>query len=74
MGQLRMIGLALIIVGIVAFFYEGVVSYQTREKVIDVGSVEVFADKTKHVALGPATGAIALAGGVILLVASVKRP
>ena len=37
------------------------------------GSVEVSADKTRHVALGPVIGAIALAGRVILSVASVKR-
>jgi hypothetical protein len=73
MSQIRTIGLALIIIGIAAFSYEGALTYRTRDKVIDAGPVQVTADKTHKINLPPTLGASALVGGVVLLVASVKR-
>jgi hypothetical protein len=73
MSEIRTIGLVLIIIGIVAFSYEGVVTYRTRDKVIDAGPVQVTADKTHKINLPPTLGALTLVGGVLLLVASAKR-
>jgi len=62
----------LIAIGIMAFAYQGI-SYTTKEKVIDIGPIEMTADSTKTFPLPPIVGAIALAGGIILLVVGKKK-
>ena len=60
-------GIILIVIGIVALAYQGI-TYTTREKVVDIGPIQVTADKTKTVPLPPILGGIALVGGIVLLV------
>jgi hypothetical protein len=60
-------GIILIVIGIIAFAYQGI-TYTTREKVIDIGPIQVSADKTKTIPLPPIVGGIALVGGIVLLV------
>ena len=67
-----LLGIILIVVAIVAFAYQGI-SYTSREKVIDVGPVHMSADKTRTIPLTPIVGAIALAGGIALLVVGSKK-
>jgi len=67
-----LIGIILIALGIVAFAYQGI-SYTTREKVVDLGPVHMSADKTRTIPLTPIVGALALAGGVALLVVGSKK-
>ncbi len=74
MSELRIVGLALIIMGILSFSYEGLISYKTRDKVIDAGPVQVTTEKTKTISVPPVLGAMCFIGGVTLLVASVKKP
>lgn len=62
-----LIGIILIVVGIIAFAYQGI-TYTTREKVVDLGPIQVSADKTKTLPLPPIVGGIALVGGIVLLV------
>jgi hypothetical protein len=62
----------LIILGALAVAYQGF-SYVTREKIIDVGPVEVSAEKQKTVFLPPVLGAIVLVTGVALLLTSSRR-
>lgn len=59
----------LIAIGIVSLAYQGF-SYTTREKVIDLGPIQASADKTHTVPIPPILGALALAGGIGLLVMS----
>jgi hypothetical protein len=73
MNQLRTIGLVLIILGIVAFSYQGVVTYRSREKVFQAGPVQVTAEKTHKIELPPALGSVALIAGIALLLASVSK-
>jgi hypothetical protein len=73
MNQLRIIGLILILVGILSFSYQGFITYRTREKVIDAGPVQVTADKTHKIRVPDVAGAIALIGGVSVLIASAKK-
>ena len=65
-------GIILIVIGIVAFAYQGI-TYTTREKVVDLGPIQVTADKTKTLPLPPIVGGIALAGGIALLVMGNKK-
>ncbi len=62
-----LIGIILVAIGIVAFAYHGI-TYKTQEKIIDIGSVQVTAEKTKTFPLPPIVGAVALVGGIVLLV------
>jgi uncharacterized membrane protein YidH (DUF202 family) len=67
-----LLGIILIVIGIVAFAYQGI-TYTTREKVVDLGPVQMTAERTKTLPLPPVVGAIALIGGVVLLVAGSKK-
>ena len=67
-----LLGIILVVIGIVAFAYQGI-TYTTREKVIDLGPVQMTAERTKTLPLPPVVGAIALIGGVVLLVAGSKK-
>ena len=67
-----LIGIILIVVGIIAFAYQGI-TYTTREKVIDLGPLQVTADKTRTLPLTPIVGGIALVGGIVLLVLGSKK-
>jgi hypothetical protein len=72
MKTYTLLGVILIIVGVVAFAYQGI-TYTTREKVVDVGPVHMSADKTRTIPLTPIVGALALAGGIALLVVGSKE-
>ncbi len=67
-----LLGIILIAVGIIAFGYQGI-NYTTRDKVVDLGSVQVTADKTKTLPLPPIVGGIALVGGILLLATGNKK-
>jgi len=72
MKTTSLIGIILIVIGIVALAYQGI-TYTTREKVVDIGSIQVTADKTKTFPLPPIMGGIALVGGIVLLVMGSKK-
>lgn len=67
-----LIATILIIIGVVALAYQGF-SYTTTEKAIDLGPIQVTAEKKHTVPLPPVLGGIALVGGILLLVTSKKR-
>ncbi len=60
------LGIILIVLGAVALAYQGF-SYTTREKVIDMGPLQVSADEKHTVPLPPILGALAIAAGAIIL-------
>jgi hypothetical protein len=66
------VGILLIIIGIVAFAYGGF-SFTTTEKVAEIGPLKVEKERTRSLPLPPVLGALALAGGVILLVVGARR-
>jgi drug/metabolite transporter (DMT)-like permease len=65
------LAIVLIVAGVVVLTYQGF-TYTTRENVVDIGSVHVMADKTRSVSLPPLLGAIAIVGGLVLLVVGRK--
>lgn len=69
----RIIGVMLIVIGVVALVYQGI-TYTTRETVLDIGPLHATADREKTVPLPPVLGIVAVAGGVVLLVAGVRKP
>jgi hypothetical protein len=65
-------GIILIVIAIVALAYQGI-TYTTREKVVDIGPIQMTAEKTKTLPLPPIVGGIALVGGIVLLVMGNKK-
>ena len=72
MKTYTLIGIILIVIGIIALAYQGI-TYTTREKVVDIGPIQMTADKTKTIPLPPILGGIALVGGIVLVVAGGRK-
>lgn len=66
------IAIILIALGIAVFAYQGI-TYTTREKVVDIGPIQVTSEKTKTLPLSPILGAVALIGGIALLVVGSRK-
>jgi uncharacterized membrane protein len=66
------IGIALILLGIVAFAYQGI-TYTSREKVIDIGPLQASVDTKKTIPLSPLLGGLVLAAGIVLVVVGAKK-
>jgi hypothetical protein len=67
-----LVGIALIILGVLALAYQGI-TYTTREKVIDLGPLKASVDKEKNIPLPPIVGVLALAGGVALVIVGARK-
>jgi hypothetical protein len=72
MKPIAAVGLVLIVLGVVALVYQGF-TYTSRETVIDIGPLHATADRQKTLMLPPVLGIGAVAGGVALLVAGVRK-
>jgi len=72
MNPIMLGGVALIVLGIVAFAYQGI-TYTSREKIIDIGPFQATADTQKTIPLSPLLGGLALAGGIVLVVVGAKK-
>lgn len=66
------LAIVLIVFGIAALGYQGF-TYTTREKAIDLGPIQVTAEKTHSISLPPIVGGIALVGGILLLVVGANK-
>jgi len=66
--MIRTIGILLIVFGLVGVVWGGI-NYSTRENVADIGPIHVSDEKHHSIPVPPIAGAIALVGGVGLLVA-----
>ena len=69
---MKLLATLFISLGIVAFAYQGV-GYKTQENIVDLGPVQVTAEKSHTLPLRPIAGGIALAGGIGLLVVSTRK-
>ena len=72
MKTATILGIALIMLGVVAFAYQGI-TYTTRGKVIDLGPLHATVDTKQTIPLPPLVGGMALIGGVALLVVGARR-
>ena len=72
MKPITLAAVLLIVLGVAAFAYQGI-TYTSREKVVDLGPIQVTADKTRTIPLPPIVGAIAIVGGLALLITGSKK-
>jgi hypothetical protein len=72
MKPLAVAGIVLVVLGLVALAYQGI-TYTSRETVVDIGPLHATADRQKTVPLPPVLGIVAVAGGVVLLIAGVRK-
>jgi uncharacterized membrane protein len=72
MKPVTIIGVLLIVLGVVAFAYQGI-TYTTSEKVVDLGPLKVEAKHERTIPLPPMLGGIALVGGIVLVIAGARR-
>jgi hypothetical protein len=72
MKPMMVVGIALIVLELVALAYHGI-TYTTREEVLKIGPIEATKETEKTIPLPPALGGVALAAGVVLIIMGAKR-
>lgn len=72
MKSTTLIGVVLIVLGLAALVYQGF-SYTTEEKILDLGPIEATKQETKTVPLPPIFGGLAVASGVVMVIASTRN-
>ena len=65
---MKALGLVLVIIGLVGLVYGGV-QWTQREKVVDLGPVEVTQEKHKSMPIPPIAGAVCVLAGAVILAA-----
>jgi drug/metabolite transporter (DMT)-like permease len=68
----KSIGIVVAIVGAIMIFYTGF-NYVTKEKVVDIGPIEINKEQSHPVQWSPIVGVVLLIGGVLLIVADKKK-
>ena len=71
MKTTTLIGIVLIVLGIGALAYQGF-SYKTREQILDIGPVQATSETTRTIPISPIIGALAVIGGVGIVIASAR--
>ena len=61
----------LCVLGLIGLAWGGF-TYTTREKIVDIGPLHASSGKAYNIPVPPVAGALALAGGIVLLVARQK--
>lgn len=72
MRPIMIIGVILIVLGVAGLVFEGI-NYTTREKVVDIGGLQVTAQKEKTLPIPAVVGGLLLAGGVVVVVVGARK-
>jgi hypothetical protein len=67
----KTLGVILIALGLVGLIWGGF-SFTTKDEVADIGPIDITRNKTHSVPLPPILGAVALVGGIALLLTAKK--
>lgn len=66
------LGVILLVAGLAGLAWP-VISYTKTEKVVDLGPIEVTAERQKHVPVPPIAGGLAAVAGVVIIVAGSRK-
>jgi UDP-N-acetylmuramyl pentapeptide phosphotransferase/UDP-N-acetylglucosamine-1-phosphate transferase len=69
---MRILAVVLIVVGVLIFAYP-VITYTTRDEVVDLGPIEVTQQERHRVPLSPILGGVAVVAGIVLLVTGRRK-
>jgi hypothetical protein len=72
MKAITLVGILLTAIGVISLIYQGV-TFTTREKVVQFGPIEAYKEKSKSISVPPLVGVLAIAGGIVLIVAGVRK-
>jgi len=73
--QLKMkktLGIVLVVIGIIMIVYTGF-NFVTKEKVVDLGPIEINKEKNSTVQWPPVVGIILIVGGIVVIVLDKKK-
>jgi hypothetical protein len=68
----KTLGVILIVLGLFGLAWGGF-TYTTTEKVVDIGPIHATRENRHNIPLPPIAGALALMGGIVLIVAGRKE-
>ena len=70
--QKRSLGLVIGIIGIIMILYTGF-TYVTTERVVDLGPIQINAEKNHPIHWSPVAGLVLLVGGVVIFFSDKER-
>ena len=68
-----LLGVILLIAGLAGLAWP-VISYTKTEKVVDIGPIEVTAEREKRVPVPPILGGLSAVAGLVIIVAASRKP
>ena len=69
---MKAIGVVLVILGLVGLVYGGI-TWTKRDKVVDLGPVQITKEEHKSLPLPPIAGGVCVVAGLIMIVAGGRR-
>jgi hypothetical protein len=66
-------GIMLLVAGLAGLAWP-VITYTKTEKVVDIGPIEVTAEREKRVPVPPIVGGLAAVAGVVIIVTGSRKP
>lgn len=69
---MKTIGIVLIVLGVIMMIYTGF-NYVTKEKVVDLGPIQINAEKNHPVQWSPIVGLVLIVGGIVVIAVDKKK-
>jgi len=73
MKIVTIIGIILIVIGAAGLIWGGI-NYTSGRNTVDMGGMHLEVDQTRHIPFSPIGGALALVGGIILILVGRRQP
>ena len=70
--QTKNLGIVLVVIGIIMMIYTGF-NFVTKEKVVDLGPLQISKNENHPVQWSPIIGGILLVGGILIITTSKKK-
>jgi len=67
MSGRTILGVTLVVLGLFALAYQGL-TYTTKKKVVDIGPIQATKEEHHTISLPPILGALALVGGIVVVI------